>query len=222
MQQQRKGCGCGGFLVMALVGGLIALIGGIVAVSIVGVETLKTGRLSDLDHPERFDPIAALPAVKRMVPPDAHMVQLVAQSVRADGTIDLGAQWRPNVLFQFAVSHGASDRPVGAPGSAGAVRWISVRADRPGWNVVGRDHSGTYYDWSRGLTLLNPIDMPASLSAPVALPTCSFKALWAEAIRAGAPKDAVAAILYNARGYAFSIEGTPHSYQFDKGCKLQK
>jgi hypothetical protein len=220
MQEQRKGYGYGGFLVMALAGAAIPLLGGLIAVSIYGVEFIKTGRVSDLDHPERFDPIAALPTVGRMVPPGARMVRLSAQSVRPDGTVALDAQWRPVVLFQFAVSHSEPGLPVGAPGAATTSRWITVRADRPGRYVVRRQGSKNYYGWSRGLTLLDPVDMPASISTPADLPTCHFKTLWDEAIKLGAPKDAVANILYSARGYAFTIEGTPHSYTFDHACKL--
>jgi hypothetical protein len=107
---------------------------------------------------------------------------------------------------------------VGAPGTGDNLQLITIRADRPGWNVVGRDGPDTYYDWSRGLTRLEPAVLPAVALPTTAPPRCSFKQLWDEAIKLGAPEDAVANIHLRLDAYTFTIEGTPHSYRFDKDC----
>lgn len=201
-----------------LIAFIIAITGVPMALAFFGVEAFKTGRLTDLDHPERFDPIKHLPIAKKMAGPNLQMTQLIAQSVRADGTVDLTASWRPTVMFQYVAPNAAGDLPVGAPGTGDNIQLITIRADRPGWNATGQIGPDTYYDWSRGLTRLEPMTMPAMIMPTTAPPKCSFKKLWDEAIKRGAPRDAVANIQFRTDAYAFTIEGTPHAYRFDKDC----
>lgn len=210
--------GCLVQLAVALV--LVAAIGVPLLLAFFGVEAFKTGRLTDIEQPERFDPIQQFPAISRRVGAGLPLAQIIARSVRADGTVDLTASWRPTVLFQFLAARSGGQLPVGAPGSGGGLRLLTVRADRPGWNATGSDGSGTYYDWSRGLTLLPAIDFPAGVLTPQGPPACSFKVLWEKAIAQGAPAAAVADIHYQRDTYSFTIQGTPHAYRFDRGCTM--
>ncbi len=51
-------------------------------------------------------------------------------------------------------------------------------------------------------------------------PTCAFADLWKTALEQGAPKEAVATITYDERGYAFVIRGTNIRHHFNQECEL--
>jgi hypothetical protein len=211
--------GCRGLLIVGgSTLGILLLIGGIIFGALFGIEPLKTGRLSSIDDPANFDMAAAMPQVVELAGPGLAYWQMNAQAVRADGTIDLSADYAPTALVQFFQENGRA-APVGAPGGQ-TVRLISIRIDKPGMKAIYNTPTETHWAWSPGMSRLELDTFPKSalISAAAELPRCAFKGLWEQAIALGAPADAVAAIHHDSTGYTFRIEGTEHSYRFDQSC----
>lgn len=178
--------------------------------------------------PRRFDPVARHGEVAAFAGSGVRLSALDARFVRSDGTLDLEAEYRPspNARYDFVreVAAPANAPPLGA-GSSADGRWyeaIEVEVSRP-WEFrsvrrVGAGGSASYQYFNRGMRRQADPPSGRAPAATIAPPTCAFARLWAQAIARGAPASAVAHIRYDARGYAFDIDGTRVSLRFDNDC----
>lgn len=172
----------------------------------------------------RFDPIAQLSAMAAYAGPQARLVRMSATYVKSDGTMDFTADYPTRLRVDFVVNASADDvdrlGPV-APGSGYAVgdaidtqilvvkpRVQHVTSGGSSWN---ERHLGMERDPGSGKTLTTKF---------VAAPTCSFATLWSAAIAAGAPRDVVANIEYDADGYSFRANGHDFARRFAMDCTL--
>jgi hypothetical protein len=172
----------------------------------------------------RFDPVAAYPAVAASVGPDARLVKLVASFVREDGTQDLEASYigygDPDA-YTFVHASGQRDDPsvpVGARRPAAPFERVDVTIHKPRW--VSQSVNGGKPQSKKDLGMAQRSMGSADPKEAVAAPGCSFAKLWAAAKQHGAPKGAVAAITYDKSGYELRIDGTSVLVHFDASCRV--
>ncbi len=176
---------------------------------------------NDLTH---FDPIAALKDVQAYAGEGAQLVELSTTYVAWDGTMNLTAEgYYPSADYIFVRQVSAPDNelPIGAGGSASGQYYqkIEVNIDNPGkwYTVTSGEESYTYLH--KGME--KDEDTPTGTSLPtIALPTCSFAALWQYAIVDGMPTNAVAFIDYNTQGYTFTIRDLNYDVRFNRECEV--
>lgn len=216
--------GIGGLAVglCTMIGPGEGFLGGILN-DVAGVDT------ADLPGDARaFDPFAAVPAVAAYAGDGAELVEIDVRLVRADGTMDLKASYspKPDVTYRFAreVERPANAPPPGA-GGANIGPWyetINIRAYEPGQRrrrtTIGGSTNTTVTYTNKGME--RDVQDPRS-GAVETLPTprCSIEAMFAEAIREGAPADAVANVSYDADGYEFSISGIGIDFEYGHDCE---
>jgi hypothetical protein len=162
----------------------------------------------DINH---YDPVGAYAGVAAYAGPGAMLVKMEIWHLRADGTIDLEAKYAPRAMYDFvrpAVKSAADEAlPVGARGTTTGFETVAVEISEPRmWSVTinGNRHDERHLGMDRryGGNGSGPADAKEHALPP---PTCALKALWADAIAAGAPKDAVADIRYERDGWRFTI-----------------
>lgn len=105
--------------------------------------------------------------------------------------------------------------PAAPPTAAGTSRCAS-KLRSPGGGVAQR-----YWYVSNGLDLDAGDVSGKPGQRPVPPPACAFARLWDAAIAQGAPKDAVAQIRYDARGYTFNIPGI-FNRRFSADCTVAR
>lgn len=212
----KTGCGCTGCATLLVAVLFIpALIAGVwYGADVHGTQMLHAGDES------RFDPIASLGYAKALAGPDLKFLQMTARFVKADGTLDLTEDYEPDVLYQWVGDDpGADRRPIGAGGGGTTVRVVSVRATNLGFRPGGTTPTGGQrYDLNLGLRRWEGTLPVSKFLVPTTPPSCSLKKLWKHALKAGAPKSAVATIHYNSRGYSFEIADTDFQLQFSRDC----
>lgn len=170
-----------------------------------------------IENPAAFDPIAMLPTAQAMADEGAQLLGIDMRFVRADGTMDLTATYNPapstTYTFMIEVPPPPDAPPVGVGGYTGGnfYQRVEVIAERPGQTRRVVETTGNarieYTYITQGLRRDPSLPSASALGQPVSLPTCSLAALWEEAIRRDAPRDAVATIIYDQNGYRFSIQG---------------
>ena len=175
----------------------------------------------------RFDPVASLPAIVAVAGDDAVLTGLYAQFVKRDGTLDLWADYGPQVQYSFYRPIAApNNRPIGAGGSASGTSYepVTVTVSRPFDLRSVRQSSGgvrvQYQYFDLGIDPETGSPSPTPPAGEVKLPACSLADLWDAAIAQDAPANAVASIRYDSGGYFFTISGTGFSLRFDAACKL--
>jgi hypothetical protein len=229
------GCLATGGIVLGLIGAFVGVVVGIWAavdpsslpilgsLADPGVETREVP-----GDPRAFDPIAALPDVAAFAGDGAQLVSISIGLVRADGTLDLDAEFTPKPDVRYAFVREVSrpdDAPPPGAGGANTGPWyeeIDIHAYDPGarrqvtrigdgsGSVVRYTNKGM--DRSVGEIVSGPIDL-----APA--PACAIDDMFAVAIERGAPADAVARIEYDSAGYRFSITGIV-SIEFGHDCRM--
>jgi hypothetical protein len=180
--------------------------------------------------PSHFDPYKSLAEAQAFAAKDAQLISITANFVRADGTMDLTATYKPGPSTKYKFVHQvpppANAPPVGAGGNASDTWYepVTITAYRPGQVESITRTSGnsrvSYTFVNNGYS--RETDDPISrLSDPIlAAPRCDLAQLWKVAIQTyDAPPNAVATIEYTANGYDFSIAGTNVSITFDKNCQ---
>jgi hypothetical protein len=179
-----------------------------------------------------FDPIASYEEVKSFAGPNVELISVEASQVRRDGTLDLTASYRPapHATYRFVrpVPRPDNAPPVGAGGTRDGPWFepITIDAYEPGQRrrvTQTGSHNRTYTYVNEGMT--RQVGDPNTRTEPnniAATPRCAFADLWAVAVKAGAPPDAVARISYDAKGYRFSIGGTKVNLTFDSACQRTK
>jgi hypothetical protein len=189
---------------------------------------------------ERFDPIAALPAIASFAGANAKLLKLRADAVRPDGTIDLSADYHPQVSYELLSSATESDvkyqppRPPGEGLTVGDPVRVRIGVRAPFWyskrgcsgcsgpNSGGLHHRGMERELPSRLSGENPVAPPP--------PRCGAAQLWAAAIAAGASKDVVARLEYpyvwdsrsQAPRYHLELTGSRGEYDFDGDCHLSR
>lgn len=220
--------GCSAFVVVALI---VAFIAGCILFGVRGLPVIiakfnKNNKPVPGD-PHRFDPVASLTAVAAFAGPDSQLVGFEARFVRSDGTMDLTADYNPEVKYSFQRIIQASDKnkPLGAGGGPGP-RYVPVTVQvwKPGrimfHHRIGGGVSSKWNEMERGMRREEGSEQVMPVGKPVTL-RCSLEKLWQTAIQKGAPSDAVAAIRYDADwGYRFSIADTDVRLSFDDNCLL--
>jgi hypothetical protein len=173
----------------------------------------------------RFDPIANFQAIKDYAGEGALLTGFDAYFVRADGTLDLTAEYYPRVSVTFVIP---TDAPADAPpiGAGGAMdgKWfipVTIDIYQPGqWRKV-TSNSLSYTYVNRGMQ--RDTDDPTSADQLILPdPSCSFAKMWTEAIKRDAPSSAVAIIDYDAYGYHFRISDVSISLEFGLNCRWRE
>jgi len=181
----------------------------------------------ELSRPSSFDPFGDLKEVIAGVGrPSARLVSIEATGVRSDGTMDLTAKYQPapRASYEFIEETDEGKEkmpPVGAGRKPDDVwaRVLKAEAYRPGQRSyvqkTGGNINAKYWHTNQGVTV-KP-DSPRAQALPSALPapSLSTREMWEKALSMGAPKDAVATVSYDAKGYEFSITGTGLSLRWE-------
>jgi|SRR5687768_3661860 len=179
----------------------------------------------EVSKPSAFDPFAGLGEVQPQVGAASRLVSIEASGVRPDGTMDLTAEYTPGprASYEFIEpTEEGKDKmpPVGAGRKPDDVwaRGVKAEAYRPGQTSHITKRGGSvnaeYYHTNDGVTV--KFDSPRAQALPSALPSpsVSTKEMWEKALSLGAPKDAVAQVSYDAKGYGFWITGTKISLRW--------
>jgi len=170
--------------------------------------------------PASFDPIEQYEVVKRYAGgDDLNLVSIKIHYVKRNGTINLYADYKPHVIYEFykrMPPKKSSDMPLGTEVSHPKYKLITVKIRQPYrfefWkykpgSAKGRFHLGM---------LKESYDLSAEPKQAVK-PNCSIKGLWDKVLKLDKhiPEDAVAVITFTDRGFSFSIKNTKYSYTFD-------
>jgi hypothetical protein len=173
---------------------------------------------------EKFDPIAGFAAMAAYAGPQAKLVRMSASYVKTDGTMDLTAEYRPNVSAQFVANASAEDvaaQGARAPGSGYEVGdALDVRLSVYKPRIQHVSSGGSEWDEKNLGMERSPGSGKSMQKEFAAAPTCSFKDLWAKALAAGAPADVVANIDYDKDGYTFAANGRDFRRRFAADCSL--
>ncbi len=216
---------------IAVVVTMVLIIGG-VAGMIFAMTSLTSSWEETFDlkgDPTRFDPFAAIDEMRSHIDMNAKLSKISVNYVKADGTMDLSAKYRPTVDYDFyrELEEAPEDAPpVGAGGTKTGKWYEPVQAEVyvPGqWRHVTRMGGGMNTEYSyvnKGIDLDRdpPTTTPSEF---VEDPTCTIADFWKVAIKKGAPADAVARVDYGTRGYDFRISDAKINLEFDNNCKLK-
>jgi hypothetical protein len=157
-----------------------------------------------------FDPIALYPEILQYAGTDNQLIYMQAKYVRSDGTLDLYANYDPEVYYYFAheIEPPGGRKPIGV-GSAPEGSYYETVS-------VSVDNDEFPFTMDRSSFQSTTAEDKSFVSAPA----CSFADLWEIALERGAPQSAVASIYYDDSGYRFSIDGTSTNITFDVNCKV--
>lgn len=220
--------GCSAFVVVALI---VAFIAGCILFGVRGLPVIiaKFNRNNKPvpGDPHRFDPVASLTAVAAFAGHDSQLVGFEARFVRSDGTLDLTADYNPEVKYSFhrVVKASDSNKPLGAGGGPGP-RYVPVTVQvwKPGrimfHHRIGGGVSSKWNEMEFGMRRTEGSEQASPAGKPVS-PKCPLKNLWQTAIQKGAPSEAVATISYDGNwGYRFTIADTDVRLTFNHDCKI--
>ena len=168
----------------------------------------------------KFDAFASLPQIEQFAGANEQLLRIDMEYVKADGTLDLTANYGEQVIYQFAHVLDATPSnaaPLGAGGSSPSGTYaeqVTVTLSQP--RAAGTTHD-QYYNF--GMVRSNsPAEALTQTIIPA--PTCSLKQLWDTAIKRDAPANAVAVIDYDSSGYDFNIDAANIHLTFDTTCQL--
>lgn len=216
-ENQGFGCGClvvPGLFTLALAAFMLALF--------YFLDVRHKQRFHQTDE-TRYDPLAVEGEIRDFAAwgIEEYADTLELQSVdidyvRADGTLDLTADYEPTVNWRWV---GPRLDPSGPPGVGSEDVYLTVRVEATDRHTestgTGESTSQSFYLGLRRYEYESEIE---ELRA-VPWPKCSLTELWDHALQAGAPDDGVAQIRYDHRGYDFEIEGVDIEIEFDHDCE---
>lgn len=176
----------------------------------------------EVSKPGAFDPFGDFGEVTTGVGAKARLVSIEASGVRPDGTMDLTAEYSPapRATYKFIepTEEGKEKMPpVGAGRKPDDVwaREVTAEAYRPGQRShirkMGGNVNAEYWHTNQGVTVKFETPRAQVLKDVDDRPRLTTKEMWEKAISLGAPKDAVASVSYDAKGYDFDITGTGFS-----------
>jgi hypothetical protein len=211
-----KKIGCG---IFGCVGSVFAFVGVILYFTLFSNSCARM--LGEETYPlagdaSRFDPFAAIPDLRARLGADAELLEVDANFVRSDGTLDLKASYSPapyaDYKFRVPLKNEPKDAPpIGAGRKPGDV-WVQdvdVRAYQPGQRRSVTRTSGntrtSYTYTNEGFDFDRRTPQMETLGEGIPDPKLSVKELWQAAIEKGADGSAVARIEYDKDGYAFTI-----------------
>jgi hypothetical protein len=217
----------------------VFVIGGIGCVAVIGIAIfmayrffsgligeVMTEETFEVARPSRFDPFGDYKEVVAGIGlPSARLVSIEASGVRPDGTMDLTAEYTPGprASYEFIEpTEEGKDKmpPVGAGRKPEDVwaRVVTAEAYRPGQRShitkMGGSINAEYYHTNQGVTVKFASPHAQTLPAALSAPSVSTQEMWKKALSLGAPKDAVAQVSYDAKGYGFWITGTEISLRW--------
>ncbi len=169
-----------------------------------------------------FDPIANLSAVHDFAGRDYDLVSIEAEFVRVDGTMDLYADYGPNVVYRFSREIAVETGPLGTSANTSGVQYETVQVEvaGPGFRTAPAEEGGVsimpFLGMDRDMWLLTD-SLPGEFMPE---PACDFARLWGSALEMNTPREAVAIIDYERGEYRFRIEGTAINLRFDLECRL--
>lgn len=186
-----------------------------------------------------FDPITAIPEVSAFAGDNAVLMSLVASLIKADGTIDIDAEYKPRVQYIFInklapekEENVDSDVPMGvtqtAKNTSEKAEYIKVIIKKPykeeRQKMDEADRSVVYRTFIHGgmeriilrVYLFSEYKELYQIAQAASKPL-SFRTIWQKAIDLGAPSDNVVALIsYDYKeGYTFEISQTDYKYKFD-------
>ena len=215
------GCGCG-LVVLGFIGAILYItVFSNVAAKWMGQETYPIS--GDAHH---FNPIAAIPEIRRRVGEKAVLIDMSANYVNSDGTLDLHATYKPapyvDYTFRLPLDKAPGDAPpVGAGRSPGDI-WIQdvrVRVYEPGQSRhvkrVSGNTSSEYNYRNEGMDLDRGSPRMGNLKDALPELKLSTNQMWKVAMSNGAPRDAVAIIRVNYSGYSFTISSLKLNLDWD-------
>lgn len=186
---------------------------------------------------DRFDPVESLEAVRNYAGEDMFLESMTATYVRPDGTLNLQADYKPNVTYVFfgkgkptqpANQERKPDVPLGvrqtnAPREQAPYREeVAISVQNPHWlyyQLNGEDTSTWHAGMSRhvvGRIENQDVYMEREAELRTQKPLLDLALIWQKAISLGAPRENVVAIIAFADGiYRFTINGTAFDYLFD-------
>lgn len=216
--------------VLVFVGlGLMLLCGG----GIAGVYVLfnrllvQLPKVETFDVPgsaDRYDPVAAVPALAKLAGEGAYLVEADFSQVRSDATMDLKVSYTPVPTARYTFVRKLAAAPKDAPpigAGRGIGEWyeeVDIDCSQPGVRRTQTSRGGdmnTRINYiHKGVAIRRQAksgELPPELRALRPTPA----EMWRHAREAGAPPEAVASISYDDDGARFSIVGT--RFRFDWG-----
>ncbi len=190
------------------------------------------------DDKNAFDPIIAIPEVSAFAGDNAVLRSLEAFLIKTDGTIDIDAEYKPWVQYNFInkltpekEENADSDGPIGvtqtAKDTTEKAELIKVIIIKPYTKEVQtldadrnvRNRTFIHGGMERIILRVHLFSKYKELYqiAQAASTPLSFRTIWQKAIDLGAPSDNVVAnIKYDYKeGYTFEISQTDYKYKFD-------
>lgn len=224
-RSSRKGwiVGCTGIVLFC---GFLGFIFWITIFSNTCAKMLGTETYPLVGDPQRFDPFAELPNIRKRVGSGAILRKIEVSYVRSDGTMDLMATYKPapTVEYDFLLPTKPSSGdvpPVGA-GHAENDVWledVTVKVYQPGQvRFVMKTSGGStskYQYRNEGMDIDRGRPRMQASHPDIGDPNLSLKSIWEKAIQIGANKDAVATIEYEEGGYRFAITGWKERLDLD-------
>lgn len=208
----RVGCWFGCISFVAAIAFFIWLVGfSNVCAGMFGIETYKIA--GDVRH---FDPYKELPQIRAKVGAGAILKEIDAEYVRSDGTMDLEATYKPPPTVEYTFVMPLAKPPADAP-PVGASRgpddkWyqeVRVSCGHIGQRYTVRRMSGgssTQFSYTNeGIEIDRHSATSGTIPTDLGDPKVSCAQIWDMALKAGAPKDAVAIIRLTSSGYDFGI-----------------
>lgn len=222
------GCGC----VLAIFGFIGAILY-ITVFSNVAAKWMGQETYPITGDAHRFDPVAAIPEIRKRVGEKAVLIDMRANYVNSDGTLDLLASYRPapyvDYTFRLPLDKAPSDAPpVGAGRSPGDI-WIQdvrVKVYEPGQSRhvrrVSGNSSSEYTYRNEGMDLSRGTPQMGDLKDAVDSIKLTTQEMWKVALAKGADQNAVAIIEADDSGTALTISSLKIYLYWDRDGKLDE
>jgi hypothetical protein len=210
-----------GLAVVAFVGFLVFATGGWLC------GYMEPGNFDVPGDAHKFDPVAQYDAVAEKAGKGCKFLGLKARYVRANGTLNLHASYKPEVKYAFIRDNPKKEKSAEPKGVGSKKRapyqTVTMTLSEPGrTSHVTRKgagcRSGEYTVRYFGM-LRTTSTASSSPDRFPPKPKCSFAKLWNIAQKNGADPSAVAIISYGIDGYDFSIKDTDVKLHFNHNCE---
>jgi hypothetical protein len=174
-----------------------------------------------------FNPTEAYPKVRDYVGKKAKLIEINARYVRSDGTMDLTADYKPSLTYQFVQKSSASEnKPVGTGTKGREYEGIEVNVSAPHW--VSQSINGRAPQSKKNKGMVKRVSSAGKhkWEERAKKPKCSFERIWKKAMKVDKDtkkaRDAVAVIDYNKKGYSFVINDLNVRLFFDHKCQVDE